>query len=101
MKTLMINVSMNLEFSASHFSGFVLGLILVTDEPQSCRPRASFGGRQWLFAWCRIHFYTIVQKARGREHDLFFHDTINRKWEGASAARGVSVEVATEVRTFP
>lgn len=97
MKTLMINVSMNLEFSASHFSRFVLGLILVTDQPQSC----SFSMRQWLFARCRIHFYTIVQKARGREHGLFFHDTINRKWEGVSAARGGSVEVATEVRIFP
>lgn len=99
MKTLMINASMNVELSTGHFSVFVIGLILVPDGTRAADlvpAEASF------LRDCRIHFYVTLQKAE-EGNMAFFHDTINRKWERASTARGVkmSVEFATEVRTFP
>lgn len=54
----------------------------------------------WLFAEDRIRFYVIEQKAEEGNMALF-HDTINRKWERASAAVAVICLESAEVRTFP
>lgn len=45
-------------------------------------------------------FYVIEQKAEEGNMALF-HDTINRKWERASAARAIICLESAEVRTFP
>lgn len=68
-------------FASSHFFIAVIWLNGSADST-----RAADLVSEWFVVKGRVHFYVIVQKAEEKNMTLF-HDTINRKWEGVSAAR--------------